>query len=268
MINAFRKSRITCWIVRAAALAIIAFLWYHDRNYAIYIPIVASILTVGIGYFLSKLLGNIISSTENTKALGYLHMELDPQKFIDSYKDVPGRIKSGTQDRAVTSAYLADGYLSMNDPKKALEKLEEGFKDVPLENKTSLQGLYHGSRSAYLIELNETDQAARELEILRNVILSCGENRALADNLNTTLRIREAELCILRGEPAPDREWLKKLISRSTYNLRRLELYKVLADDAVLRKDRTEALHQLRKMEEEGGKTRFVDYAKSKRKEL
>lgn len=268
MINAFRKSRIACWAVRAAALAIIAFLWYHDRNYPIYIPIVASILTIGIGYFLSKLLGNIISSTENTKALGYLHMELDPQKFIACYKDVPGKIKSGTQDRAVTSSYLADGYLSMNDPKKALETLEAGFKDVPLENKTSLQGLYHTCRSAYLIELGEYDQTARELEILRNVILSCGENRALADNLNTTLKIREAELNILKGEPVPDREWLNKLISRSTYNLRRLELYKTLADDAILRKDRTEALHRLRKMEEEGGKTRFADYAKAKRKEL
>ena len=140
--------------------------------------------------------------------------------------------------------------------------------DVPLENKTSLQGLYHTCRSAYLIELGEYDQTARELEILRNVILSCGENRALADNLNTTLKIREAELNILKGEPVPDREWLNKLISRSTYNLRRLELYKTLADDAILRKDRTEALHRLRKMEEEGGKTRFADYAKAKRKEL
>ena len=52
-----------------------------------------------IGVLAARLLGNVLASMENTRYLGYLHMELDPKKFLEHYREVPGRMKRESANR-------------------------------------------------------------------------------------------------------------------------------------------------------------------------
>ena len=266
MISAYKKSLYTCWGVRAAAVLIIGFLWIHDlkRGYPIYIPVVATVLMLAVGYFLSRLLGNLTASVENTKRLGFLHMELDPQKFIDSYKGVLDRIKKGTRDHAVAASYLADGYLAAGDPETALGILDEGFAGVPdLESaeKPALSGLYHSGRLACLLDMHELAEAKEEAAKLEKVIsVSLVSNKALAGNLKPVLELRKARINIAEGKAA-DQNRLKSLLSGAQFNLRRLEICRAAAENALFRHDRKTAEEYLNKLEKEGGKTCFARYA-------
>ena len=260
MIQAYTKSRCAFWAVRAAALVIIVVLWIHDLRlgYQLYIPIVATVLLAGIGYFLSRLLGNLISSVENTKVLGYLHVELDPEKFIASYRGVPDKMKQGTRDRAVSSAYLADGYFSAGDAADAVKTLDKGFEGLDLSGKYPLAGLYHGNRLQYLIGMKDWEGAKEEAAQLEGIITACEKsNKALAENLSSALRTRKARIGIAEGQKA-DSAFLKEEVKKAQYNLRRLELYETLRENALLKNDKKEAREYADKMKAEGGKTFYA----------
>lgn len=76
MIQAFKRSRTGSRLVMAAAIVISVVIWFRDRDYPVFIPIIASTLMLGIGYFSSRVVGNLLANMENTRYLGYLHMEL------------------------------------------------------------------------------------------------------------------------------------------------------------------------------------------------
>ena len=276
MIHAFRKSLFTCWGVRIAAAALIVFLWIHDlnRGYQIYIPIVATLLAAAVGFLLSRLLGNLVASNENTRLLGILHMDLDPDRFIDAYREIPAKVRKGTRDHAVLSSYLADGYAAAGNPEQALLILEEGFggmeevlkgsqeKDLPL------QGLWHGNRLLYLLDAGKTEEAKKAASAVEKLITACEKtNRALAENLRTSLLLRRARISIAEGTRIDDK-WLVTLVSGSTYHLRRLEIYRTIVENALLRGDRKEASEYIGRLQKEGGKTWFSGWAEEAEKKL
>ena len=110
MAKGFRKSKLAFWGIMCLGVLLSVLLWIRDRNYPVYIPIIASTLSLLIGYFAACVVRNLIANSLTTQYLGYLHMELDPDKFIAAYGSVPGRLTEGSRDRAVAHAYLADGY--------------------------------------------------------------------------------------------------------------------------------------------------------------
>ena len=267
MINAFQKSKGVLMGIRGASLIVIIFLWIHDlkQGYPLYIPVVATVLMTGIGYFLSRLLGNLTASSENTKKLGLLHMELDPEAFIAAYRDIPAKLPEGSRFRAVSSSYLADGYYASGDPGQAVKVLDRGFETLKKEDdkkSPSLQGLYHGNRLLYLIEEGKIEEAKKEAEILERIITSCeSTNKPLAENLGTTLKLRKARILIKEGTVIND-TWLKGFLSGAHYNLLRLEIYRTIAENALLRGDKEEASEFRDRLIKESGKTCFGNFAK------
>ena len=263
MINAFKKSRAARLLAAAAALVVIILVWVNDlgKHTQLYIPILATVLTAGIGYFMGRLLGNLISSSENTKLLGILHVDLDPEAFIQAYQSIPGKIRKGSRNHAVASAYLSDGYLAGGDPEKALEILEEGFKDVKMEGDLPLKGLYYSNRMVCFLEKDDYEEAKKEGKEIENVILrSEGSNQALANNLRSALLLRNTRISIHEGT-AIDPEWLENMVSGASYSIRRLEIYRTIVGNALLMKDKRKAGEYLQKLVSEGGKTFYADYA-------
>ena len=88
MIYAFKRSRAAAALVFAASVLVTVLIWVRDREYPVYIPLIASLLMLTIGVLAARLLGNVLASMENTRYLGYLHMELDPKKFLEHYREV------------------------------------------------------------------------------------------------------------------------------------------------------------------------------------
>ena len=99
MIYAFKRSRAAAALVFAASVLVTVLIWVRDREYPVYIPLIASLLMLTIGVLAARLLGNVLASMENTRYLGYLHMELDPKKFLEHYREVPGRMKRESANR-------------------------------------------------------------------------------------------------------------------------------------------------------------------------
>lgn len=81
MIQGFRRSRIASTALMTFSIFIAVIIWLRDRDYPFFIPLIASVLMIGIGFFSSRVLGNVLASMENTRYLGYLHMELARTNF-------------------------------------------------------------------------------------------------------------------------------------------------------------------------------------------
>lgn len=257
MIQAFKRSRIAFAAVMLISVAIAILLWFRDRDYPIFVPIIASVLMLGIGYFSARVLGNILSNMENTRYLGYLHMELDPQKFLDAYQNVPGRIKADTVSNAIARSYLADGYAASGDFNTAIETLAT---DPPADN-LSVQGLYAANRSAYYLSIGDTERAAETIAQLENIIDACRLNKAdLAKNLSESMNLHQQHLRCLQGKRV-DTDWLEAAFQRAQYNIRRLEITKVLAMTALRDGDMTAAKKHLTYLRKNSGKTYFKVWA-------
>ena len=81
MIYAFRRSRWAAAGVMLLSIAITVALWLRPRQ-TVLVPLIASILMLVLGAVAARLVGNVLAGMENTRYLGYLHMELDPEKFL------------------------------------------------------------------------------------------------------------------------------------------------------------------------------------------
>ncbi len=264
MINAFKRSFITCWAVRFIAAAFVGFIWIRNigRTDPFWVPILMTVLAIGAGYFLSKLLGQMTAAAENTNRLGILHMQLDPEAFIASYEGIPERLKEGTKDHAVASSYLADGYDASGDHKKALEALDEGFRGVVFEKQQALEGLYRGNRLGYLVNLGDMEEAKKEGEKIEALISSCRKtNPNLAESLASVLMLRRARISISEGTKI-DPNWRKGLLPNAHFKLRELEILRTVSENALLRGERKEEDKSLKKIAAGHGKPYFAPWAK------
>lgn len=257
MIRAFRRSRVVCGAIMAVSVVIAVAIWFRDQEYPVFVPMIASVLMLGIGYFSARVAGNLLANMENTRYLGYLHMELDPEKFLACYADIPGRLKPGSHAEAIYRSYLADGYAAAGNYEKALELLD---RPIPAGN-LALKGLYAANRCGCLLGAGDTARGGEALEELKSVVDAARlEKPELAKNLSQTLTLHQQHYNCLTGVPV-DREALTDAFDRAQYNIRRLELSKVLAMDARNRGDRDMAKKQLQYLRKNGGKTCFKRWA-------
>lgn len=252
MIYGFRRSRWAAGLVVLLSLGITAALWMRPRE-TVLVPLIASVLMLALGAVAARLLGNVLAGMENTRYLGYLHMELDPEKFLEHYAPVPQRMKG--QGALIARAYLADGYWAAGAYDKALPLLQ-GPLPTP-----ALRGLYCARRAACSLAMEDTGLAAQALEELSGVIDGCRlERPELAANLQTELTIYRQHLACLEGKPA-DIAWLEDAFRAAQYNIRRLEIQKVLALAARNAGDEAAARKALTYLRKEGGKTAFKTWA-------
>ena len=263
MAKGFRQSRLAFWGVMVLGILLSVLLWIRDRNYPIYIPLIASVLSLLIAFFAGRVIRNLIANSLTTERLGYLHMELDPDKFIAAYEAVPPRLDKGSRDRAVAYAYLADGYAAKGDFAKALVLLEEGFSGANLED-AALRGLYLSNRGVYQSALGELEAAKESAKALRELIDGCWRSRnALARNLQDGLLLLEGDLALQEGR-LPDKKALEEIYGRCAFNLHRFEIDRLLALRALAVGDRAEAKQHLQTLAEHGGKTRYTGWAQEK----
>ena len=255
MSHAFKRSKIASAVVMVLSVVAASFNRIRDRDHHIIVPIIASALMLGIGYFSARVLGNVLASMENTRYLGYLHMELDPAKFLEHYEGVPDRMK-GT-DAAVCRSYLADGYAAAGDFDAAIGALSQ---EPPADN-LPLQGLYASNLSAYHLARGDADSAAASIQRLEEIIDACRLNKAeLAKNLTESMKLHKQHLNCLTGRRV-DTGWLKDAFDRAQFNIRRLEIAKILAMAALRDGDSAAAKTQLSYLRKNGGKTYFKKWA-------
>ena len=265
MAKGFRKSKLAFWGIMCLGVLLSVLLWIRDRNYPLYIPIIASTLSLLIGYFAACVVRNLIANSLTTQYLGYLHMELDPDKFITAYGPVPDRLTEGSRDRAVAHAYLADGYGAKGDFAAALSLLEKGFDKVDLSD-AALRGLYLSNKGTYQSALGDLVQAKESAASLRQLIDGCWRSKnALARNLQDSWLLLDADIA-LQEDRLPDKKALEELYGRCAYNLRRFEIDRLLTLRALAVGDKAEAKKHLELLKEHGGKTRYTAWAEEQLK--
>lgn len=147
MVRAFRQSRLTAVGIFASSAVLAVLIWIRDRELPFYTPLIASVLMLLLGVFVGRLAARLVADACNTKLLGLLHVELDPDAFLRQYAEVPGRLKPDSRDYLVASAYLANGYAAKGDFDAALDAL------APLERADSAQDALRrlGSEQAALL---------------------------------------------------------------------------------------------------------------------
>lgn len=255
MSQAFKRSKIASAVVMILSVAIAVVIWIRDREHHIIVPIIASTLMLGIGYFSARVLGNVLASMENTRYLGYLHMELDPEKFLQHYEGIPDRMKGS--DAAICRGYLADGYAAAGRYDEAIQVLSV---EPPADN-LPVQGLYASNLSAYYLAKGDTDSAAETIGRLEQIIDACRLDKAeLANNLTTSLKMHKQHLNCLTGKPV-NTPWLEDAFRSAQYNIRRLEIAKILAMTALRDGDSAAAKAQLSYLRKNGEKTCFKKWA-------
>lgn len=257
MIQAFKRSRLASAAVMAVSVLIAIAIWFRDRDYPLFIPMIASSLMLGIGYFSARVLGNILANMENTRYLGYLHMELDPEKFLTHYEGIPERLKSGSSAAAICRSYLADGYAARGDFDAAIAALSV---DPPADN-LPVQGLYAANLSACYLGKGDVENARASILRLEQIIDACRLSKPdLAKNLTESLNLHRQHLNCLTGDKV-DTEWLEEAFRRAQYHIRRLEIAKVLAQTALRDGDGAGTKQQLSYLRKNGGKTYFKRWA-------
>ena len=253
MFSAFRRSKIVAAVILVVSLVLIVLIWRRDRGMPVIVPIVASAITLGLGIIAGRLFGGIFANMENTRYLGYLHMELDPEKFISVYKNVQDKVRPANGEQAaICRCYLADGYWASGDFSTALRVLGE-----KPEKSDGVIGLYEIKRATNLLAAGDFEEAGKSLEELREAVRKTrGKKPALSANLRDNLEFLEQYRNVLNGGET-NKAWLEESFGRVQYNLRRLEIAYLLALIAVKNGDRKEAAQRLSYMKEQGGKTIF-----------
>ncbi len=260
MIRAFWKSRLAVGAVMLACLGLAIAVWVRDRGYPIHIPAIASLLLLGIGYFAGRLLGNLVAETQNTRCLGLLHMELDPQAFLEEYRTVPGRLNPNSREFPVASACLADGYAAAGEFDQAIETLCGAFRNVK-KGDQALRALYYNNLCAYALSKEDLVLARQAEQKLGQIVAECRDSKAaLSENMALNLRIHRNRLTCLEGGRV-ETSWLEEQLPRSTYKLRRLELLQLLAMWCLRSGKKQAAQNYLSLLRQESGKTWYGVWA-------
>ena len=252
MLFAFKRSKIAAAMVLLFSVVLIVLIWIRDQGRELYIPIVASVLVIGIGITAARIIGNILASMENTRYLGYLHQELDPEKFLKYYETVPGRIKEGSRDQKIVLSYLSDGYFAKGDFEKALAVLPgEISKEDP-----ALYGLFATKRANCLLELGRLEEAEKALLDLKNILYACQQkNASLGQNMKENYLVGQEHLNALKHQNV-DRAYLEQVFEKAGYNLRRLEIASILNElNHYYKKGSSSSQKMIEYLKKESGKT-------------
>lgn len=261
MVRAFRQSKLTAAGIFAASAVLTILVWIRDRGLPVYIPLVASVLLLLLGVFVGRLAARLVADACNTKLLGLLHVELDPDAFLQQYAGIPGRLEPDSRDYLVACAYLADGYAAKGDFDAALAALAP-LEQAGLAEDTALRGLCLQNLCAYRLGKGDRPGAAQALEELDALAAGCGEKQAkLAQNLSGTASLLRARLTCLKGR-AVDRAWLEQQLWQAPFRLRRLDILQILAQDALRRLGPEQAAPLLARLRDEGGKTWYASWAR------
>lgn len=258
MIYAFKRGRIGFSVVMGISILLSVLIWFRDQNYPIYVPIIASTLMLALGYVSARLMGNVMASSENTRYLGYLHMELDPKKFLSFYEGIPSRVK-GENTAAICRSYLADGYAACGQYDEAISQLSI----APPEDNLAVRGLYAANLAGCHLAMKHIEAAEDAIRELTQIIDACRLSKAsLAGNLTEMLTLHKQHLACLQGK-AVDTDVLESSFVRAQYHLRRLELAKVLAMTAIRDGDSDAAKKHLSYLRKNGGLTVYKRWADS-----
>lgn len=258
MIHGFKRGRISFCVVMALSVVITILIWMRDQNYPVFVPIIASALMLALGFVSARLMGNVMASSENTRYLGYLHMELDPKKFLSVYEDIPTRVK-GENTAAICRSYLADGYAASGQYESAIAQLSI----APPADNLAVRGLYAANLAGCHLALKNIEAAEEALRELTHIIDACRLSKApLAGNLTEMLTLHKQHLACLQGK-AVDTDVLESAFVRAQYHLRRLELAKVLAMTAIRDGNTEAAKKHLSYLRKNGGLTVYKRWADS-----
>lgn len=210
MYRGFRRSRIVMGVTLALTVALTVFVWMRNRGRAVYIPVLASVLLLGIGCTAARLLGNITASVACTGMLGILHMDLDPEAFLEQFLPVARRIPGESRDGMVCRFYLSDSYFAAGryaEAKSVLGELPARFyTDAPVA------GVWYADLARAELALGENADEA--MEGLRGIIALSGGKAALRKNLQESLSLLEARRDAAAGQPV-DREQLEEQLNRA-----------------------------------------------------
>jgi tetratricopeptide (TPR) repeat protein len=258
MIYAFKRGRIGFSVVMGISILLSVLIWFRDQNYPVYVPIIASTLMLALGYVSARLMGNVMASSENTRYLGYLHMELDPKKFLSFYEGIPSRVK-GENTAAICRSYLADGYAACGQYDEAISQLSI----APPEDNLAVRGLYAANLAGCHLAMKHIEAAEDAIRELTQIIDACRLSKAsLAGNLTEMLTLHKQHLACLQGK-AVDTDVLESSFVRAQYHLRRLELAKVLAMTAIRDGNSDAAKKHLSYLRKNGGLTVYKRWADS-----
>ena len=256
MIYGFKRGRAGFAVVMGISVVISVLIWIRDRNYPIFVPAIATVLMLALGVVAGRLLGNVLASSENTRCLGFLHMELDPKKFIACYREIPDKVR-GENTAAICRSYLADGYGADGNYDEAISVLSI----APPADNLPVQGLYAANLTGFYLAKSDLEGAQRWMDRLEEIIDACRLNKAeLADNLTDMLRLHRHHMNCLAGERV-DTESLEIAFNRAQYNLRRLEIKKILAMTAIRDKDEAAKKEHLSYLRKNGGLTVYKRWA-------
>ena len=214
MYRGFRRSRIVMGVTLALTVALTVFVWMRNRGRAVYIPVLASVLLLGIGCTAARLLGNITASVACTGMLGILHMDLDPEAFLEQFLPVARRIPGESRDGMVCRFYLSDSYFAAGryaEAKSVLGELPARFyTDAPVA------GVWYADLARAELALGENADEA--MEGLRGIIALSGGKAALRKNLQESLSLLEARRDAAAGQPV-DWEQLEEQLNLSLIHI-------------------------------------------------
>ena len=261
MRSPYKKSKAAYVCVWCLVLLLIVFIWLRNGN-SLFPSVISTLIAILLGFFTSRLLENIISNTETTKRLGYLHMEMDPKKFISSYIDVPENTK-GDKEKKISYAYLSSGYEAAGDFDRALETLEKGN----INGSDSLDTLYLSQKCRCLIEKGILDEAEDVLKELEKRIDSITGNQSLKDNQRQVQYVLSEMLRAKKGETI-DKEYLEGRLKSTQYRIGRLEIYYTIAMHYRNKENKKKEMETLSIIREEGGNTWFRKWAEERLAEI
>lgn len=269
MIRCFRSSKLVlvCGFVLTLGLSAVAL--FCRPEVELWLNIITIILILALGFVVSRLVANMVATNTNSKLLGILHMELDPERFIAAYGDVPAKFPTGSHYNTVTSAYLAMGYAAKGDYATAKATLCTSPLPTRSEkNDLALQVLIHDGLCEFALLSGDTEQAKSELETLRAILQRAAVlNPDLNRNYRNTEFFYQQWLHVLAGETTDEKK-LNGLLAHTAVKLRRLEMQTVMARSYEYRKQNGLAKDMYQTVINESGKTHFAREAKEALEEL
>ena len=266
MIQGFWQSRMAVYGSAVAAVALSVAIWIYDRGKPLYIPILAILLLTGLCGVVGQMAGRIIADSVNTRSLSFLHVELDPEAFLERYEKVPGRLKKGSKEYVLSCAYLAQGYAATGEFDRAMDVLCSDYSGKKGEDQ-ALKGLYYYSFASYALSGGHLEEAQKAMEGLKEVAEdSRKQNPKLSQNMKECLVLCQNRLACLKGEQA-DSQWLKGQLKNVPFALRRLEVLETLARQALADGRKKDGLKWLDQMEKQSGKTCYGERARELKKE-